>query len=127
MFCIISDFLEFTWKKKSKAGYCCFTSEVFNVNLSYRKAIIITLTTLQLLEKESPYVHCCFFFKITDGEELRCISEVKRRNHRVFVFFLRELQGSLLLSHLKRMEKVTDRWLCEVFSQCCFIVFTTWI
>lgn len=113
--------------KKCKAGRCCFTSEVFNVNLSYRKAIIITLTTLQLLEKESPYVHCCFYFKITDGEELHCISEVKRQNHRVFCVFLRQLQGSLLLSDLKKMEEVTDHWPCEVFSQSCFTVFTTWI
>lgn len=53
------------------------TGQVFNVNLSYRKTIIITLTTLQLLERESPYVHYCFCFKITDGRKLHCISEVK--------------------------------------------------
>lgn len=53
------------------------TGQVFNVNLSYRKTIIITLTTLQLLERESPYVHYCFFSKITDGRKLHCISEVK--------------------------------------------------
>lgn len=87
MFCIISDFLEFTWKKNVKLGTVALLVRFFNVNLSYRKAIIITLTTLQLLEKESPYVHCCFYFKITDGEELRCISEVKRQNHGVFVSF----------------------------------------
>lgn len=73
--------------EKCKAGHCCFTGQVFNVNLSYRKAIIITLTTLQLVEKESPYVHCCFYFKITDGEELHCISEVKRGNRSFFVSF----------------------------------------
>lgn len=78
--------MEFTWKE-CKAGHCCFTGQIFNVNLSLRKAIIITLTTLQLVEKESPYVHCCFYFKITDGEELHCISEVKRGNQRVFTYF----------------------------------------
>lgn len=54
-----------------------FTGQVFNVNLSYRKTIIITLTTLQLLERESPYVHYCFCSTITDGGKLHCILGVK--------------------------------------------------
>lgn len=74
------------------------TGQVFNVNLSYRKTIIITLTTLQLLERESPYVHYCFFSKIADGRKLHCISEVKgavgEENEAFFGFLFTDFQFS---------------------------------
>lgn len=73
---MILNFLILFWKAL-RLSHLFLTGQVFNVNLSYRKTIIITLTTLQLLERESPYVHCCFCFKITDGRKLHCISEVK--------------------------------------------------
>lgn len=73
---MIQNFLILFWKAL-RLSHLFLTGQVFNVNLSYRKTIIITLTTLQLLERESPYVHYCFSFKITDGRELHCISEVK--------------------------------------------------
>lgn len=78
---MIQNFLILFWKAL-RLSHLFVTGQVFNVNLSYRKTIIITLTTLQLLERESPYVHYCFCFKITDGRELHCISEVKGRREK---------------------------------------------
>lgn len=69
-------FLILFWKAL-RLSHLFFTGQVFNVNLSYRKTIIITLTTLQLLERESPYVHYCFCSTITDGRKLHCILGVK--------------------------------------------------
>ena len=75
-------FLILFWKAL-RLSHLFFTGQVFNVNLSYRKTIIITLTTLQLLERESPYVHYCFCSTITDGRKLHCILGVKRGGWRV--------------------------------------------
>lgn len=118
----IIDEFQTSWRKWN-ARHCCFTGQVFNVNLSYRKAIIITLTTLQLVEKESPYVHCCFYFKITDGEELHCISEVKRGNRRVFISFWQNYRAPCWHPILRKWKNNCDRWLREVFSRY-FSVFT---
>lgn len=90
----------------------------FNVNLSYRKAIIITLTTLQLVEKESPYVHCCFYFKITDGEELHCISEVKRGNQRVFISSWQNYRAPCQHPLLRNWKNYGYHWPWEVFRHC---------
>lgn len=34
-------------------------------------------SALQLLERESPYVHCCFCRRVADGGGSHCVSEVR--------------------------------------------------
>lgn len=65
------------FRKALRLSHLFLTGQVFNVNISYRKTIIITLTTLQLLERESPYVHCCFCRRVADGGGSHCVSEVR--------------------------------------------------